>query len=169
MAKERRKSIRRKISAENFLGRCKSNKRIKTRNREHAKKEKIRFLSSREMQPCLNGHLTGSWLDSVNLENRGKICGKSRDNRFISTVVGTVSSQTLCILQYYHFFVLFLRTDEIILFLFFRNNNFEQNSILWEKRIILNLQEHVKQSDRDEKEKKGAKRKRGFFKHGTIS
>lgn len=92
MAKERRKSIRRKIGGENFLGRCKSNKRIKTRNREHAKKEKIRFLSSREMQPRLNGHLTGSWLDSVNLENRGKICGKSRDNRFISTVVGTVSS-----------------------------------------------------------------------------
>lgn len=46
--------------------------------------------------------------------------------------------------------------------------NFEENSIFREKRIILNLQEHVKRSDRDEKEKKGAKRKRGFFKHGTI-
>ena len=39
--------------------------------------------------------------------------------------------------------------------------NFEENSIFREKRIILNLQEHVKQSDRDEKEKKGAEK--GIF------
>lgn len=52
-----------------------------------------------------------------------------------------------------------------MLFLFFRNSNFEENSILWEKRIILNLPEHVKQSDRDERmqKRKASKRKRDFL------